>query len=198
MLFSFFCFMWSISIELRISRSCQALLCTPSSNVMMAASPSALDIVLSCSICQAPFSSIYVDPDQNNGLRKGDDPLDGRTTRLWLTECTHLICSDHFDGGGQQFPFLPCTHEAETQNLQVYLSIQIRSHLEHHVLSVLQRKKIILKKTCSTSMARRTASTIPIFLKLTFRPLLLIWAVERILDSMLYLCVDVQSFARIY
>jgi len=62
---------------------------------------STIDIVLSCSICQATLSSIYEEDDQNNGLRNGDDLHDGRVTKLWLTECAHLTCAKHLEGGGK-------------------------------------------------------------------------------------------------
>ena len=60
-----------------------------------------LDIILSCSICQQPFPAIYADDDELRGLRKSDGPQDGRVTKLWLTECCHLSCGKHFEGGGK-------------------------------------------------------------------------------------------------
>ena len=77
-------------------------------NVMPLSQPSknsaplaAIDIILSCTICQKPFSAIYENDDVNLGLRKGDDPHSGRVTKLWLTECCHLSCGKHFEGGGK-------------------------------------------------------------------------------------------------
>ena len=61
----------------------------------------ALDIILSCTICQQPFPAIYADDDGLRGLRKSDGPHDDRVTKLWLTECCHLSCGKHFEGGGE-------------------------------------------------------------------------------------------------
>ena len=52
----------------------------------------ALDIILSCTICQQPFPAIYADEDELRGLRN---------RKLWLTECCHLSCGKHFEGGGK-------------------------------------------------------------------------------------------------
>lgn len=60
------------------------------------------DIVLSCTICQNTFSTIYADDDQDNGLRRDDEvPRNNRITKLWLTECAHLTCGRHLPGGGK-------------------------------------------------------------------------------------------------
>lgn len=75
---------------------------------------SATDIVVSCSICQDTLSNIYADDDGSSGLRKSTDPHSGRITKLWLTECAHLTCGKHLDGGGAPFhaedevPRAPC------------------------------------------------------------------------------------------
>ena len=61
----------------------------------------ALDIILSCTICQQPFPAIYAADDELRGLRKSDGPHDDRVTKLWLTECCHLSCGKHFEGGGK-------------------------------------------------------------------------------------------------
>lgn len=75
---------------------------------------SATDIVVSCTICQDTLSNIYADDDGNSGLRKSTDPHSGRITKLWLTECAHLTCGKHLEGGGAPFhaekevPRAPC------------------------------------------------------------------------------------------
>lgn len=61
----------------------------------------ALDIILSCTICQKPFPAIYAGDDELRGLRKSDGPHGDRVTKLWLTECCHLSCGNHFEGGGK-------------------------------------------------------------------------------------------------
>lgn len=64
---------------------------------------SATDILVSCSVCQDTLSSIYAEDDGNLGLRKSDDPHNGRITKLWLTECAHLSCGKHLEGGGNHY-----------------------------------------------------------------------------------------------
>ena len=61
----------------------------------------ALDIILSCTICQQPFPAIYADNGELRGLRRSDGPHDDRVPKLWLTECCHLSCGKHFEGGGK-------------------------------------------------------------------------------------------------
>lgn len=72
---------------------------------------SATDILVSCSVCQDTLSSIYAEDDGNLGLRKSDDPHNGRITKLWLTECAHLTCGKHLEGGGKRYhdPYRPST-----------------------------------------------------------------------------------------
>ena len=75
------------------------MMAKPSNNYISALS--ATDIVVSCSICQDTLSSIYAEGDGNLGLRKSEDPHNGRITKLWLTECAHLTCGKHLEGGGK-------------------------------------------------------------------------------------------------
>ncbi|KAL8674282.1 MAG: hypothetical protein Q9168_001349 [Polycauliona sp. 1 TL-2023] len=73
-----------------------------------------MDCILSCSVCQDTLSTIYAQHDNNDGLRQGTDDTDGTITKLWLTECAHLTCAKHLDGGGVPFhpqgqlPKAPC------------------------------------------------------------------------------------------
>ncbi len=69
----------------------------------------ALDIVLSCTICQEPLSSVYAEDDEYRGLNKGEgNPGSGRITKLWLTECAHLTCAKHLEGGGDLARSIRC------------------------------------------------------------------------------------------
>ena len=70
-------------------------------NSKKSSSLAALDIILSCAICQQPFPAIYADNGELRGLRRSDGPHDNRITKLWLTECCHLSCGKHFEGGGK-------------------------------------------------------------------------------------------------
>ncbi|KAL8832680.1 MAG: hypothetical protein Q9191_000133 [Dirinaria sp. TL-2023a] len=62
---------------------------------MLDASSSFNDIVFSCHICQACPSVIYGDEAQSLGFNQA--PI----TKLYLTDCGHVICAKHFDGGGE-------------------------------------------------------------------------------------------------
>ncbi|KAL8874346.1 MAG: hypothetical protein Q9174_000297 [Haloplaca sp. 1 TL-2023] len=60
------------------------------------------DHVLSCSICQNIPSRIYASPDEVLGLHQGEEDTKGFfITKLWLTECAHITCGKHLDGGGE-------------------------------------------------------------------------------------------------
>ena len=61
---------------------------------------SPLEMIISCAVCQKPYTEIYDTKDNNRGLRQGSDPQDGRIPKLWLTECAHLTCGKHLEGGG--------------------------------------------------------------------------------------------------
>ncbi|KAI4168565.1 MAG: hypothetical protein LQ343_006297 [Gyalolechia ehrenbergii] len=73
---------------------------------------SSVDFVLSCSICQETLSAIYADLDGDDGLRKDAKRTNGSITKLWLTECAHITCGKHLEGGGLQAedqpPKAPC------------------------------------------------------------------------------------------
>jgi hypothetical protein len=63
------------------------------------ASPS--EVIFSCSICQATITEIYQNVDSELGLNtSGHSDQERAVTKLWLTECSHLSCGDHFEGGG--------------------------------------------------------------------------------------------------
>lgn len=64
------------------------------------ARPETIDFVLSCSICQSTLSTIYEEHENNDGLHRGIGNIDGQITKLWLTECAHLTCAKHLEGGG--------------------------------------------------------------------------------------------------
>ncbi|KAL8883058.1 MAG: hypothetical protein Q9198_000043 [Flavoplaca austrocitrina] len=75
--------------------------------------PETIDFILSCSICQDTLSTLYAQSDKD-GLRQGTDDYDGAITKLWLTECAHVTCAKHMEGGGVPFhpkdqpPKAPC------------------------------------------------------------------------------------------
>ena len=57
------------------------------------------EIIFSCAICQKTISELYRRPRTDHGFSSGggDECV---VTRLWLSECGHLTCSDHLEGGG--------------------------------------------------------------------------------------------------
>jgi len=69
--------------------------------VNMAPSPKLLmpyDIVFCCSVCQATPSEVYRD-FTSEGLNFGHE--NDTPALLWLAECEHVVCSKHFEGGGE-------------------------------------------------------------------------------------------------
>lgn len=64
---------------------------------------SASDLILSCTICQTTLSNVRPAIEHHEGLgRVGGEHGDGKTVKLWLTECAHLTCASHFEGGGEK------------------------------------------------------------------------------------------------
>lgn len=56
------------------------------------------EIVFSCSLCQKTITDLYPKPLSNKGPNDGDDIS---ATRIWMTECGHITCGEHFEGGGE-------------------------------------------------------------------------------------------------
>ncbi|KAL9596416.1 MAG: hypothetical protein Q9219_005800 [cf. Caloplaca sp. 3 TL-2023] len=61
-----------------------------------------VDLIISCSICQQTLSAVYAELDGTDGLRQGPDHTNGSVTKLWLTECAHITCGKHLEGGDKQ------------------------------------------------------------------------------------------------
>jgi len=56
------------------------------------------EVIFSCSICQATVRDLECGTarsELNDGRTNGSAP------RLWLTECGHISCSEHFEDGGR-------------------------------------------------------------------------------------------------
>ncbi|KAL9084202.1 MAG: hypothetical protein Q9165_008188 [Trypethelium subeluteriae] len=62
--------------------------------------------------------------ESNHGLNDSRQAHDTKITKLWLTECAHLTCGEHLEGGGAPFhpeskaPRAPCPFCAATKNDQ--------------------------------------------------------------------------------
>lgn len=66
-----------------------------------------LDIIFSCHVCGETLDSIYSEPDDGKGLRLMLGAENGAVVKLVLTECSHLTCVKHLEGGDSN-TFFPC------------------------------------------------------------------------------------------
>jgi hypothetical protein len=76
----------------------------PSSDSSSAESLALPEIIFSCGICQSTVTEVYATPESNKGFHSGSGDDDGIVTRLWIAECSHVICGRHLAGGGRS----PC------------------------------------------------------------------------------------------
>ncbi|QDS76470.1 hypothetical protein FKW77_004949 [Venturia effusa] len=61
------------------------------------------EIVFSCSLCQKTITDLYTKPRSDKGLSTGSDGPETVATKLWITDCGHVICGEHLEGGGVPF-----------------------------------------------------------------------------------------------
>lgn len=96
-----------LAIGIYINYTCQGFTLTATFRMTIThsnatqSSTTAIEIILSCSVCADTLSTINAEGYECHGLRKTDDPNSSRVTKLWLTECAHLCCTKHFEGGGR-------------------------------------------------------------------------------------------------
>ena len=128
---------------------------------------SPLDLIFSCTVCQDTLSDVYAVPDDADGLRRGKDPATNIIPRLWLTECAHVTCGKHFDGGGRCsslfFPY-NTNHECQARHF-----IQKANNLVRPALIAKPRKQTTRAKPFSGSMGVHLANTTRISQKHTSR-----------------------------
>jgi len=63
--------------------------------------PLPVEIIFSCQVCQATISDIHQESAHGGDIDNGTPSTRDRPLpRLWLTECAHLTCGIHLDGGG--------------------------------------------------------------------------------------------------
>ncbi|KAF1849652.1 uncharacterized protein K460DRAFT_421842 [Cucurbitaria berberidis CBS 394.84] len=74
-----------------------------------------LNFIYACSICCASFADAYEGHHETvQGLSDGVNPTERLVTRLFLSDCCHVFCSKHLEGGGPPFhpagqrPRAPC------------------------------------------------------------------------------------------
>lgn len=61
-----------------------------------------LNFIYACSICCATFADTYEGHnDTVQGLSDGINPKDRLVTKLYLASCCHVLCNEHFEGGGE-------------------------------------------------------------------------------------------------
>lgn len=62
--------------------------------------PRPIEIIFSCAVCQATIREVYKRPENDKSLRgAASSDQEQSITKLWLTECAHLVCGKHFQGG---------------------------------------------------------------------------------------------------
>ncbi|KAH6639805.1 hypothetical protein C7974DRAFT_139167, partial [Boeremia exigua] len=78
---------------------------------------SALNFIYSCSICGVTFADRYEGHNETvQGLSDGINPKDRLVTKLFLSDCCHVFCGEHLEGGGPPFhpagqtPRAPCPY----------------------------------------------------------------------------------------
>jgi len=58
-------------------------------------------LVFSCGICQATIPEVYATRESNQGFHSGSSDDEGIVTKLWIGECSHIVCGKHLPGGGE-------------------------------------------------------------------------------------------------
>ncbi|KAK5007610.1 hypothetical protein LTR60_005665, partial [Cryomyces antarcticus] len=61
--------------------------------------PSPYEIIFSCSVCQDTIVDIYKNAESSNTIHDGRNSDEREVTKLWLTDCVHLTCGKHLEGG---------------------------------------------------------------------------------------------------
>lgn len=59
------------------------------------------DIIFSCGICQATIAEVYANKESNRGFHSGSGDDEGIVTKFWISECAHITCGKHLQGGGK-------------------------------------------------------------------------------------------------
>ncbi|KAK5679813.1 hypothetical protein LTS10_007761 [Elasticomyces elasticus] len=71
-------------------------------------------IVFSCGACQAIIPEVYARKESNQGFHSDSGGENGVVTKLWIAECSHIMCAKHLPGGAVPFhpqgehPRAPC------------------------------------------------------------------------------------------
>ncbi|KAK0917162.1 hypothetical protein LTR91_014338 [Friedmanniomyces endolithicus] len=71
-------------------------------------------IVFSCGVCQAVLPELYATKENNKGFHSDSGGENGVVSKLWIAECSHIMCGKHLPGGAAPFhpkgeqPRAPC------------------------------------------------------------------------------------------
>ncbi|KAK1068290.1 hypothetical protein LTR74_005788 [Friedmanniomyces endolithicus] len=71
-------------------------------------------IVFSCGVCQAVLPEVYATKENNKGFHSDSGGENGVVSKLWIAECSHIMCGKHLPGGAAPFhpkgeqPRAPC------------------------------------------------------------------------------------------
>ncbi len=58
-------------------------------------------IVFSCGVCQAVLPEVYATKENNKGFHSDSGGENGVVSKLWIAECSHIMCGKHLPGGGE-------------------------------------------------------------------------------------------------
>ncbi|KAK0328350.1 hypothetical protein LTR54_002038 [Friedmanniomyces endolithicus] len=73
-------------------------------------------IVFSCGVCQATLPEVYATKENNKGFHSDSGGDNGVVTKLWIAECSHIMCGKHLPGGAA--PFHPKGEQPRASCLQ--------------------------------------------------------------------------------
>ncbi|KAF2709276.1 hypothetical protein K504DRAFT_431651 [Pleomassaria siparia CBS 279.74] len=90
-----------------------------------------LDVIFSCHICSATCAEVYAGHHETvQGFTDGINPKERLVTKLFLTQCCHVVCSKHLENGAPPFhksgtrPSAPCPicikEKGDAQNRDLY------------------------------------------------------------------------------
>ena len=60
-----------------------------------------VELVFSCSICQATLSEIAARSDGANRNGNAQEDISMAPAKLWIAECSHITCIEHLEGGSE-------------------------------------------------------------------------------------------------
>ena len=132
--------------------------------------PETIDFILSCSICQDTLSTVYAQHENKEGLHQGTDNTNGAITKLWLTECAHVTCAKHLEGGGKSV--ITFHSDPLLTRLEAFPSTPKTSHRRHHAHSVSATNKITRTRYSMPLEVLARASTTTTYLRSISKSLL--------------------------